>query len=452
MKKFIIFLFLFNTYSFARIQHIHQQLKGLFNLDRQRYFPHVISQSNNIADFIDYWNRSYAKQTLAVRSTVLKSIRKNPHSINEKYSNGITDATPLTIASGLTQDRGETVNFLIHHEADPNPKLMTESLPLIQASKGKIKPSNPETIAVLLQAGADPFKKDAKQQISPFEYALRHADVIALRAYLYKPLVRQKINNSEFVLYESQTEKQTALRSLLSEEFTARLDSEELRASIALLQENGANIHEINSKGDTLLHTAIEYEHVEQTIKYLAQSGISIHTQNKKGLTALHSAADKKQLSVVDNNIEILLKLGANPNALDNTGETPLFKFFRNAEFDVNNLKRIIPLWNATNKSKVNNQGETVVDVIRQRYLALCKECELPLNPKTLFKEFIKNAGPIDVNSCFISAHEQIYERRCTMILRTDNIDNDPYSKFEELICFLHKNNVLDAMPEWPIQ
>jgi len=62
-----------------------------------------------------------------------------------------------------------------------------------------------------------------------------------------------------------------------------------------------------------------------------------------------------------------LLELSADPNVVDSNGETPLFNLIRNC----NDISVIKQLWNATDKSIKNNDGETVLDILKQRYLAL---------------------------------------------------------------------------------
>lgn len=82
-----------------------------------------------------------------------------------------------------------------------------------------------------------------------------------------------------------------------------------------------------NSDGESLIHTVLQNNSTGMTedqkyelIKYLIEHDVPINAYNKDNITALHLAAKYQYPKIV----KLLLKSGANPNALDRTSMNPL--------------------------------------------------------------------------------------------------------------------------------
>jgi ankyrin repeat protein len=88
---------------------------------------------------------------------------------------------------------------------------------------------------------------------------------------------------------------------------------------VSLLLSIGVRISEVDRKGNTALHLAIEHNH-NQEIKILYHPSI-INARNGDGLTALHLAC-RHYYSRRD--IKMLLDCGANIEAKNDKGQTPL--------------------------------------------------------------------------------------------------------------------------------
>ena len=99
-----------------------------------------------------------------------------------------------------------------------------------------------------------------------------------------------------------------------------------------------------------------------EKVKLLIANGADIKSTNKLGWTALHKVADlfyfnSEHLTI----LEMLLKQGANPNAKDNSGNTPLHKAAASGNYD-------IALWlleNGANPNLKNQNGESLTKIAK---------------------------------------------------------------------------------------
>lgn len=92
---------------------------------------------------------------------------------------------------------------------------------------------------------------------------------------------------------------------------------EEHAAMARLLIARGANVNAANHEGTTPLHLAAYPE----MARLLVRAGAKIEARDHGGNTPLHCATEHPEMQDV---MAQLLKLGANPNAANKAGETPL--------------------------------------------------------------------------------------------------------------------------------
>lgn len=91
---------------------------------------------------------------------------------------------------------------------------------------------------------------------------------------------------------------------------------------IELYLANGGDPNIRNEEGESLLHMAVLH-HRHFAVKVLINHHADINLTTPNGLTPLHYAA---QIDNSENMIELLIKLGANIDAQDNNGRTPLMQ------------------------------------------------------------------------------------------------------------------------------
>lgn len=96
---------------------------------------------------------------------------------------------------------------------------------------------------------------------------------------------------------------------------------------IDIFERNSVSLQVLNKNGDTLLHSACKNNfpsgNNKNVIEYLIGKGLQVNAQNNDGQTPLHLAAaiETGGPSIL---VEELLKHGANPKLIDNSGKTAL--------------------------------------------------------------------------------------------------------------------------------
>ena len=95
-------------------------------------------------------------------------------------------------------------------------------------------------------------------------------------------------------------------------------ESLEFENKLNILLEVGVETKDLNSKGETIFHLAIEKNNTSLLEKFI-NIGLDINKADKNGMTPLHCAAMKaKNLEIV----EFLIQHGGDKKAKTNFGET----------------------------------------------------------------------------------------------------------------------------------
>ena len=133
---------------------------------------------------------------------------------------------------------------------------------------------------------------------------------------------------------------------------------------VKLLVDSGANVHSVGSYAtDTPLHVAAN----ESVVRALIQAGADVNAQNNKGITPLYFASEWGNLDTVNG----LIKAGADVNLRDDYGLTPLHRSSLKGHVDV--MKSLIKAGADVNAE--NEYGNTpLFDTRESRVLSVLIE------------------------------------------------------------------------------
>jgi ankyrin repeat protein len=139
---------------------------------------------------------------------------------------------------------------------------------------------------------------------------------------------------------------------------------------VKVLFSHGVNVQKTAANGWTALHGAVRMRH-DDLVRYLIEQGANVGAVTESGETALHvlcSISTTWQsldlLSIAD----MLLKHGANLEAKNNTGATPLYLAFRTSRDNWSYTPDLINmlLQRGADKHVMDNAGKRGIDLINQ--------------------------------------------------------------------------------------
>ena len=220
--------------------------------------------------------------------------------------------TPLNLAAEAVDK--EKTQALLDLGADPNIANSYGRRPLDAVMDhygytygyGMASGSHDEVIGLLLKAGADPdLSPQAEMQQAPLHIAARGNKMDTLKA---------------LVTRHARIDQPDRTRAGLTPLMTA-IDQGNKEAA-KFLKDNGADVKRADNFKRTVLHFAARGGNVEMITELLALPGMDVDVLDGRARTPLHHACkkDKKE------GAEALLKAGANPNAFDFEGMTPLHR------------------------------------------------------------------------------------------------------------------------------
>ena len=122
------------------------------------------------------------------------------------------------------------------------------------------------------------------------------------------------------------------------------------------LKEDSSILKATDEYGFTVLHNVVG-EHYFEMVELLIKNGADVNAQNDEGITPLHLAAYRETA-------EILIKYGAKVEIESTRGETPLY--IHTSEQDGYDVM-IVLLENGASPNHKNERGERPIDVARLR-------------------------------------------------------------------------------------
>lgn len=122
---------------------------------------------------------------------------------------------------------------------------------------------------------------------------------------------------------------------------------------VKMLIDKGAKLDSIDKNGDTYLHLAVLKKHEDVLNQLIRTNIININSKNNAGQTPLHLARNSKLVT-------ILINAGANIEAINKFGETPLALAIKYKEKEIENILNIqsTKLGAQDNKGRVDKKDE----------------------------------------------------------------------------------------------
>ncbi|MEW9097092.1 MAG: ankyrin repeat domain-containing protein [Clostridiaceae bacterium] len=124
-----------------------------------------------------------------------------------------------------------------------------------------------------------------------------------------------------------------------------------------ITEENPKLLHEKDKFGFSSIHYAADGEE-EEILQFLLDNGVDVNDKNDDGNTALFTV-------LYPNIAEMLIENGANINERNKFGDTPLHCLAANGEESEEIIT--ILLENGADKTIINNNGKTALDIAKAR-------------------------------------------------------------------------------------
>ncbi|HRD68509.1 MAG TPA: ankyrin repeat domain-containing protein [Legionella sp.] len=305
-----------NNTTLCRLIVSENRLDGKFLND----IKEALTKNNTLVEFV-YDKYDHNQQTIDSIQEKISSNRE--HVIHETFtpqstkcvSNTNSEVALTLYAREIILDKGDA--NLLYALILQHPCLLTMPDPLFKGLLlNAVDSGNIDCAKVILQLGAQ-FKVEVYDLHKSLINAVRSNDIV-LTALLLK-------NGSNVHI---QTDGFTLLHDAQSVEIAS------------LLIDYGADLFhtvkpeestEVIYHGNTVLHSIFRHMPNPDLVQYLLNRGIPVNAQNNDGNTALHMLSRTRKFTneslyqiLLDQNINLLLKAGANPLIKDNTEATPL--------------------------------------------------------------------------------------------------------------------------------
>jgi ankyrin repeat protein len=280
-------------------------------------------------------------------------------------------------------DQPEQVRFFLDNGLRMDHTFEDDRTPLFSIVSNER--ADPESVAAFIDAGAEVRKTDGNLA-TPLHFATQRsfaellfdhgADLFARDAHGITPL-HAACRDGHLGVVEFLISKGADLNDVVTEaRWTPLLfavfeneygDSSKRLQVVKSLITNGANVRTATTDGRTALHGASRRSEAELVL-YLLEKDADIFAVTADGETALHFACRNGYPNSHASSLvaEVLVDHGADLEAKDNSGATPLFSYVAHHHkrhiFTPNMLN--VLLRRGANKLAPNNEGKTILDLI----------------------------------------------------------------------------------------
>eukprot|EP01138_Halocafeteria_seosinensis_P005163 gb/GECG01005279.1/.p1 GENE.gb/GECG01005279.1/~~gb/GECG01005279.1/.p1 ORF type:complete len:516 (+),score=77.82 gb/GECG01005279.1/:1-1548(+) len=233
---------------------------------------------------------------------------------NEKGSTPLAFAVPNVSMMKLLIEQGNV---------DPNQEVQKGKTALHMALANE----NEEAVKFLLSAGANPVSEDEAGN-TPLMLAFNNVTIMKHLLDSGRVDANQTTKKGKIALHEAVLAKN--------------------RQAVEILLKSGADPNLVDKNGMSALRYALPDE---EYLKLLLDYGKADANQaDEKGRTALHITAEANEIAPTD----LLLKFGANPNAVDNMGNIPLM-------YSVENVTMLEKLLGYADPNQRGENGRTAL-------------------------------------------------------------------------------------------
>ncbi|XP_069675895.1 uncharacterized protein [Periplaneta americana] len=224
-----------------------------------------------------------------------------------------------------------TVNMLFHRDQFINIRDDMNNTALSYA----IQHGNVQIVTLLIERGAD-FKFCSKFGSIPIFLAAEYGHVEVVRLLIERGVDVNACNqHGENLIF-------TAVRR----------DHVDL---VEFLIDRGINVHARNKNGDSLISSAVEYGRVNIVNLLIEEHGIDVNVCNKYGNSLTFIAAERGHVDIV----KLLIDKGADINARNKLGESPLFTALK-VRYGDGNIERLL-IERGANVNVRTNDGITPI-------------------------------------------------------------------------------------------